>query len=85
VANLVDPTTYGGRYRVIFCRNVMIYFPKAVRQNVVLGLTRCLEPGGYLFIGHAESFTGLESSLEYVCPAVYRKSAERSRNAGGVR
>ncbi len=85
VANLVNPATYCGRYRIIFCRNVMIYFPRPIRQKVVLGLARCLEPGGYLFIGHAESFTGLETSLEYVCPAVYRKPAERSRNMGGMR
>jgi chemotaxis protein methyltransferase CheR len=40
---------------------------------VIAGLTRHLEPGGYLFVGHAESLTRVPHGLEYVKPAVYRK------------
>jgi len=40
-------------------------------------LTEWLEPGGYLFVGHAESLTRIAHTLEYVQPAVYRKAPER--------
>jgi chemotaxis protein methyltransferase CheR len=36
-----------------------------------------LEPGGYLFVGHAESLTRIPHSLDYVRPAVYRKPVKK--------
>ncbi|MEM6479624.1 MAG: protein-glutamate O-methyltransferase [Pseudomonadota bacterium] len=52
--NLHDPWPMPGRFDVIFCRNVMIYFD-AARQNA---LWRRFEgklcPGGWLFVGHSE-------------------------------
>ncbi|MGA3042539.1 MAG: protein-glutamate O-methyltransferase CheR [Bryobacteraceae bacterium] len=71
--NLVEPFTQRNRYPVIFCRNVMIYFDKPTQEGVVNRLAANLEPGGYLFIGHAESLTGLRHELTYVRPAIYRK------------
>ena len=62
-------------FSVIFCRNVMIYFDKPTRQSLVERLTSCLEPGGYLFTGHSESLSGIEHSLSYIQPAIYRKSS----------
>ena len=58
---------------MIFCRNVMIYFDKKTRQDIVQKLAACLEPRGYLLIGHSESLNGLNQPLEYVCPATYRQ------------
>ncbi|MGA2136648.1 MAG: protein-glutamate O-methyltransferase CheR [Bryobacteraceae bacterium] len=60
-------------FPVIFCRNVMIYFDKATQEAVVDRLSHCLEPGGYLLIGHAESLTAVRHGLNYICPAIYRK------------
>ncbi len=40
---------------VIFCRNVLIYFDNKAKLKVVTGLYESLKPGGYLFIGMAES------------------------------
>jgi chemotaxis protein methyltransferase CheR len=40
---------------LIFCRNVMIYFRPETVQAVVSRLRRALRPGGYLFLGHAET------------------------------
>ena len=71
--NLVEPYTWQRRFPVIFCRNVMIYFDRATQERVVRQLSEWLEPGGYLFVGHAESLTRVSHSLEYVRPAVYRK------------
>jgi len=53
----------------------MIYFDKPTQQDVVNRLAACLEPGGCLFVGHAESLNGLAHPLQYVQPATYRKGA----------
>ena len=80
--NLLDSGSGDGKWHVIFCRNVMIYFDKPTQQRVVARLAAALEPGGYLMIGHSESLTGIASGLEYVRPATYRNrssSGKRSR------
>lgn len=71
--NLVHPTSDPGVFPFIFCRNVMIYFDKKTQEGVVRRLTKQLAPGGYLFIGHAESLMGSQHSLAYVRPSVYRR------------
>ena len=71
--NLMQQFSHASPFPLIFCRNVMIYFDRPTQEDLVRRLARCLEPGGYLFIGHAESLNGLDQPLEYVRPAVYRK------------
>jgi chemotaxis protein methyltransferase CheR len=71
--NLVKPYSWGRQFPVIFCRNVMIYFDRPTQEQVIRQLAECLEPGGHLFVGHAESLTRVSHPLEYVQPAVYRK------------
>jgi chemotaxis protein methyltransferase CheR len=46
-------------YDAIFCRNVIMYFTEEARKIVVARLKRALVPGGYLFLGHAETLRGL--------------------------
>jgi chemotaxis protein methyltransferase CheR len=75
--NLIEPLRADRAFPVIFCRNVMIYFDRAVQGRVVSQLVECLQPGGYLFVGHAESLSRVSHGLEYVCPAVYRKPEKR--------
>ena len=76
--NLVEPFSQTSQFPVIFCRNVMIYFDKPTQEALVNRLAACLEPGGYLFIGHAESLTGVRHGLTYVRPATYQKPAHES-------
>lgn len=76
--NLIEPITWSKQFPIIFCRNVMIYFDRPTQQRVISNLVRSLEPGGYLFVGHAESFTGIEHRLEYVRPAVYRQPGAKT-------
>ena len=76
-ANLLAPPPWNKRFPAIFCRNVMIYFDQATQQRVVAHLAASLEPGGYLFVGHAESLARIASGLEYLGPAVYRKPGKR--------
>ncbi len=71
--NLIEPFSHGRPMHAIFCRNVMMYFSKATQQDIVQRLGACLAPGGYLFVGHSESLTGVEHDLKYVRPAVYRR------------
>ena len=56
-ANLLERAASGRHFPAIFCRNVMIYFDKTTQERAVAQLAECLEPGGYLFVGHAESLT----------------------------
>jgi chemotaxis protein methyltransferase CheR len=71
--NLLEVATLGRQFDFIFCRNVMIYFDKAIQQRVVTMLERHLAPGGYLFIAHSESLNGISHGLEPMVPAVFRK------------
>jgi chemotaxis protein methyltransferase CheR len=51
---------------VVFCRNVMIYFDVEEQRRLITRFTNCLVPGGYLFIGHAESLQGLSQKFAMV-------------------
>jgi len=61
------------KFHVIFCRNVMIYFDSETKRELVDKFYQSLEPGGYLFIGHAESINRDQTKFKYVKPAIYRK------------
>ena len=50
----------------IFCRNVMIYFDEAEQRRLIDKFYRCLNSGGYLFVGHAESLFGLTDRFRMV-------------------
>lgn len=52
--NLKDPCP-PGVWDLIMCRNVMIYFDNAFRAELLDRLYRALTPGGYLFVGEAET------------------------------
>ena len=71
--NLMGPWPMRGPFQAIFCRNVMIYFDKATQQKLVSRYHDLLAPGGYLFVGHSESLSGIAHRFAYVQPAVYRK------------
>jgi chemotaxis protein methyltransferase CheR len=71
--NLLEIGDLGRRFDFIFCRNVMIYFDRAVQQRVVTMLERHLRPGAYLFISHSESLNGITHGLRWVAPAVYQR------------
>lgn len=52
-------SVYVGRFDCIFCMNVLIYFSEDKRSQLIQRFFEYLEPGGYLFLGHAESAAGL--------------------------
>lgn len=50
-------------YDIVFCRNVLMYFTPAKALALVERITRSLVPGGYLFLGHAETLRGLSQEF----------------------
>lgn len=58
---------------IIFCRNVIIYFDRKTQEKLVNRLCDHLTPGGYLFMGHSETLSGLRVPLVSVGPMIYRK------------
>jgi len=59
-------------FDVIFLRNILIYFDKDIQEAVVTKVCRNLKPGGYLFIGHSESLSGLKVPVNRVGTSIYR-------------
>ena len=56
--NLMEDFSALGRFDIIFCRNVAIYFNDKDRQHLFNRMERALEPDGYLLIGATESLSG---------------------------
>lgn len=50
-------------YDVVFCRNTIMYFPEEIARRVVARIARSLVPGGYLFLGHAETLRGISQDF----------------------
>lgn len=52
-----------GRFDIVFCRNVLMYFTPAQAQAAVARIAHAMAPGGYLFLGHAETLRGLSNDF----------------------
>ncbi len=65
-ANLVDPDSVAaqGRFDIIFCRNVLIYFDDSSRLRAVDNLYASLHPGGYICLGHTESMSRISKRFD---------------------
>jgi chemotaxis protein methyltransferase CheR len=61
--NLLQPFDALGRFDVICCRNVLIYFDEPTKRDVLTRLTDRLSPSGALLLGAAETAIGLSSRL----------------------
>ena len=64
--NLLLPYAALGRFDVIFCRNVLIYFDEKTKSDVIDRMAGILNPPGYLFLGGSESTHGLSSKFKIV-------------------
>jgi chemotaxis protein methyltransferase CheR len=64
--NLMDSYTLLGKFDIIFCRNVLIYFSPDMKSKVLNQMANSLNPGGYLLLGASESLTGLTDRFEMV-------------------
>jgi chemotaxis protein methyltransferase CheR len=61
--NLVDGASVAtqGRFDIIFCRNLLIYFDESSREAAAGNLLEALSPGGFLCLGHTESMSRISS------------------------
>lgn len=76
--NFMD-ADYGVEEKVdaVFCRNVIIYFDRPTQERILKKLSNCLVPGGYMFVGHAETLHDMDLPLTPVAPALYRRTHGR--------
>ena len=73
--NLMDGAyPVGDPMDIIFCRNVLIYFNKPTQDQVVSRLVDKLRPGGWLFLGHAESAAGTDPRITCVANTIYQRN-----------
>ncbi|KXO14090.1 Chemotaxis protein methyltransferase CheR [Moritella sp. JT01] len=64
--NLLESYALLGKFDIIFCRNVLIYFSPKIKSQILNQFAGSLKPGGYLFLGASESLTGLTDKFEMV-------------------
>lgn len=64
--NLLDSYASLGKFDVVFCRNVLIYFSAQVKKDILLRIHSTLKPGGYLFLGASEALNGLPDHYQMV-------------------
>ncbi|NLD15841.1 MAG: protein-glutamate O-methyltransferase CheR [Gammaproteobacteria bacterium] len=57
--NLLESYALLGKFDVVFCRNVLIYFSADVKKDILRRIHATLKPGGYLFLGASEALNGL--------------------------
>jgi chemotaxis protein methyltransferase CheR len=59
-------------FDIVFCRNVLIYFERKTQESVIRKICRNINPGGYLFVGHSESLSGMDIPARQVYTTVFR-------------
>ncbi|HEX9529733.1 MAG TPA: CheR family methyltransferase, partial [Acidimicrobiales bacterium] len=81
-----EPSPLGARWPVIFCRNVLMYFDAEHRSRTAQLLVDALAPGGWLFLGSAESLWRVHDDLELVrmgAGLAHRRRVRPPRAIGG--
>ncbi|ABZ75992.1 MCP methyltransferase, CheR-type [Shewanella halifaxensis HAW-EB4] len=71
--NLLESYTLLGKFDIIFCRNVLIYFSPEAKRKILRQFAAALNPNGILFLGASESIAGLSDEFDMVrCnPGIY--------------
>ena len=64
--NLLAAYSAFGRFDVIFCRNVLIYFSSESKVDIIRRMAAILNPGGYLFLGASEAITQYSDAFDMV-------------------
>jgi len=84
--NLLQDFSHLGKFDVIFCRNVLIYFDQETKTSIFERMARMLEPDGYLMLGAAESVVGITDAFR-PCPerrGLYQLNPARVARPGGA-
>lgn len=64
--NLLNNFSPLGKFDIVFCRNVLIYFSSQLKTDILNRIAKTLNPGGYLFLGGSESPTSYTDAYELV-------------------
>ena len=64
--NLLDSYAILGKFDIIFCRNVLIYFSQDLKKDILTRMHAALKPGGYLILGASESLSGLPDKYDMI-------------------
>ena len=64
--NLLESLTALGKFDVVFCRNVLIYFDQETKARVLAGIANLMPPDGVLFLGGAETVLGVSDRFKPV-------------------
>ena len=61
--NLLQDFSHLGKFDIIFCRNVLIYFDQDTKAGIFERLARTLEPDGMVLLGAAETVVGISDAF----------------------
>ena len=64
--NLLDSYAMLGKFDIVFCRNVLIYFSADLKKDILKRIHATLKPGGYLMLGASEALNGLPELYQMV-------------------
>ncbi len=64
--NLLDSYSMLGKFDIVFCRNVLIYFSAELKKDILTRIHGTLKPGGYLMLGASEALNGLPEMYQMV-------------------
>lgn len=71
--NFMENFSLPNQQDIIFCRNVVIYFDRDTQSVLFKKFCNNLKSGGYLFIGHSESLSGMTLPVRQVAPTVFQR------------
>ncbi|MBY0431863.1 MAG: protein-glutamate O-methyltransferase CheR [Rhodospirillales bacterium] len=71
--NLIGPWPMRGQFDAIFCRNVVIYFDRAVQKQLFNRFADIMPQDGYLYIGHSESLHGVSDRFCLIGQSIHQK------------
>lgn len=76
VYNLLHDLSSLGRFDVVFCRNVLIYFDQPTKKVVLENISKLMPPDGFLFLGGAETVLGITDEFAPVpgLRGIYKKA-----------
>ncbi len=71
--NLMDAYPMKRKFKIIFCRNVVIYFDKETQRELFARIYDYLDDDGYLFIGHSENLSGVSDKFRNLGHTIYAR------------
>lgn len=71
--NLMDEFPFKRKMHIVFLRNVMIYFDKETRDELIAKVYEVMELGGYLFVGRTETVDRNNTPFRMIQPSIFRK------------